>query len=552
VALSDSWHVRQDQETGTLLKRLVIKNFRQFETLNLEFDPDLNILVGDNDAGKSTILQAIELALSGRIGGRPADGELSPHWFPRRVTEQYVNSLRRRSPTKLPTMSIEAYLRDAPHLSERQGTNNSLSEDCPGVRLVCGFDSVFEQEYQEFVDQADHIYSIPVEFYRIVRYDFSGDGITGNRVGVQCAVIDSSTLRLQSGTDYYLRKTIDEHLSDDIRARMSLALRAYKEKLSRDEAFLEANDAIAVTRNTLHKRAIRLAPDASSKSAWESGIVPHLDEIPFGYVGKGEQAAFKTLLALDRGTKRDVVLVEEPENHLSYASLNALIERIRERTADKQLILTTHSSFVLNKLGIHNLRLLKNGSIQTFKNLTTDTRDYFYKLSGYDTLRLVLARAAILVEGPSDELIVQKAYLQKFDRLPIADGIDVISVQALAFRRFLELGKNLRVKIAVVTDLDSDDSDEIARKRFSDFEVPGLVQGFVGKVSNGRTLEPQLLAAAGGQEIADALEIPYTSDGDVLEYMAKHKTDAALKLFNRSDYITMPEYIEAAVEFVAE
>jgi putative ATP-dependent endonuclease of OLD family len=535
-----------------LLKRLVIRNFRQFEYLNVEFDPELNIVVGDNDAGKSTILQAIELALSSRIGGRPADGELSPHWFPRRVANQYLTELQKAPTAKLPAIVIEAYLRDEPHLAERQGTNNSLSDDCPGVRLVCAFDSLYEQEYKEFVEQAEQIYSIPVEFYRILRYDFAGEAITGYRLGVQCAVIDSSALRLQSGTDYYLRKTIDEHLSDDIRARMSLALRAYKERLARDEAFLEANDAIAVARNTLHKRAIRLAPDSSSKSTWESGIVPHLDEIPFGYVGKGEQAAFKTLLALDRDTKRDVVLVEEPENHLSYASLNALIQRIRERTAGKQLILTTHSSFVLNKLGIHNLRLLKNSSIQTFKDLPDDTRDYFYKLSGYDTLRLVLARAAILVEGPSDELIVQKAYLQKFGRLPIADGIDVISVQALAFRRFLELGKDLQVRIAVVTDLDSDESDETARKRFSDFEISGLVQGFVGKVSRGRTLEPQLLAAAGGQTIADALGIPYISDDDVLKYMAKNKTDAALKLFNHSEHIPMPEHIEAAVEFAVK
>jgi predicted ATP-dependent endonuclease of OLD family len=32
------------------------------------------------------------------------------------------------------------------------------------------------------------------------------------------------------------------------------------------------------------------------------------------------------------------------------------------------------------------------------------------KLPGYDTLRLILCNKAILVEGPSDELIVQKAY----------------------------------------------------------------------------------------------------------------------------------------------
>jgi len=41
---------------------------------------------------------------------------------------------------------------------------------------------------------------------------------------------------------------------------------------------------------------------------------------------------------------------------------------------------------------------------------------------------MILCRKAILVEGPSDELIVQKAYSKQKDRLPIEDEVDVISV----------------------------------------------------------------------------------------------------------------------------
>ena len=139
---------------------------------------------------------------------------------------------------------------------------------------------------------------------------------------------------------------------------MALALRTYRDELARDPAFQAANDALAVERNSLSKSSIRLSPDASSKNSWEAGITPHLDEVPFGQVGKGEQAAFKILLALDKSSapRRDTILIEEPENHLSFASLNVLIERICERSVGQQLIITTHSSFVLNKLGIDKLR----------------------------------------------------------------------------------------------------------------------------------------------------------------------------------------------------
>jgi putative ATP-dependent endonuclease of OLD family len=65
-------------------------------------------------------------------------------------------------------------------------------------------------------------------------------------------------------------------------------------------------------------------------------------------------------------------------------------------------------------------------------DLSVGTFNYFKKLAGYNTLRLILCEKAILVEGDSDELIVQKAYMVKHNGLlPIENGIDVISVALL-------------------------------------------------------------------------------------------------------------------------
>ena len=45
--------------------KLKLKNFCKFKDLTIEFDENLNILLGDNEAGKSTILSAIDIVLSG-------------------------------------------------------------------------------------------------------------------------------------------------------------------------------------------------------------------------------------------------------------------------------------------------------------------------------------------------------------------------------------------------------------------------------------------------------------------------------------------------------
>ncbi len=42
-----------------LITRLMLQNFKKFPELDLRFTHDRNILVGDNESGKSTILLAL-------------------------------------------------------------------------------------------------------------------------------------------------------------------------------------------------------------------------------------------------------------------------------------------------------------------------------------------------------------------------------------------------------------------------------------------------------------------------------------------------------------
>jgi predicted ATP-dependent endonuclease of OLD family len=44
-----------------LITRLMLQNFKKFPELDLRFTHDRNILVGDNESGKSTILLALTL-----------------------------------------------------------------------------------------------------------------------------------------------------------------------------------------------------------------------------------------------------------------------------------------------------------------------------------------------------------------------------------------------------------------------------------------------------------------------------------------------------------
>ena len=99
-------------------------------------------------------------------------------------------------------------------------------------------------------------------------------------------------------------------------------------------------------------RELSVALDMTARSSWDTSVTPHLDNLPLTLVGKGEQTSVKVRLALEASEACEVLLIEEPETHQSPGNLNRLLAHIAERVGDKQVILTTHSSFVLNKLGI--------------------------------------------------------------------------------------------------------------------------------------------------------------------------------------------------------
>lgn len=64
-----------------MIKKIRIRGYRIHRDLTIYPNQKLNLIVGGNEAGKSTLSEAIVLALTGRINGRSAAEELNPYWF---------------------------------------------------------------------------------------------------------------------------------------------------------------------------------------------------------------------------------------------------------------------------------------------------------------------------------------------------------------------------------------------------------------------------------------------------------------------------------------
>jgi putative ATP-dependent endonuclease of OLD family len=117
------------------ISRVIINNYRCLGAADVTLNPNLNIIVGDNESGKSTLLEAIYLALTGQLNGRPIQTELHPHLFNAETVANYIADLIKKTSAAPPAILIELYFHDDAALSKLKGTNNTLGTDLPGVAL---------------------------------------------------------------------------------------------------------------------------------------------------------------------------------------------------------------------------------------------------------------------------------------------------------------------------------------------------------------------------------------------------------------------------------
>lgn len=529
-----------------MLAKIHIENFRTFREFNLAFRDGLNIIVGNNDTGKTTLLEAIHLALTLRLRGRPLSYELSPHLINQEARDEYVSALEEGREAPLPAILVDLFFEDRDELAELKGENNYLKENAPGLRVRAAFNSNFAEEYKRFID-GETPTLVPTEYFETAWQTFAGNSILRRSVPIKASLIDASALRLHAGADYYVQKTIDEQLDAGDRVELSRVYRSLRETFSEDPAIAAINEKLGETQKEVTDKDLSLSIDVSQGASWEGSLVPHLDDLPLQFIGGGGQSMLKILLALYRSLdKSHVVLIEEPENHQSPTALNLLVEKIRERCEGRQVFVSTHSSFVINKLGLDRLALLGQDNPFRLIDLDASTLDYFKKLPGYDTLRLVLAERVILVEGPSDELVLQRAYKDRHGKLPIEEGIDVISVGGLSAPRFLAIAAPLGKAVQVVLDNDGKTTTEV-EERYAAYQEDAGISIHVSDRDSGPTLEPQLLSANDLPTLNEIFGKDYATEDDLLQFMKDNKTTYALQILETGKQIKMPPYIEAAV-----
>jgi predicted ATP-dependent endonuclease of OLD family len=520
----------------THILKVKIKNFKKFKEYEIHFDSKRNILIGDNEAGKSTILTAIELVLSGsrsKVESLGIEALLNAE-----VVSEFLGG--EKNIIELPILHIELFLNESDN-PDLNGRNNSDNGNADGLQLICEPNEELSREIQQVLDAEGD--NFPFEFYVAKFITFNGEAYSGYRNFLRFLSIDSTQINNEYANNQYVKAMYEATVEQPLRYSLKNEYRQQKNAF-RDTQLNVINDELEG-----YDFAIR----SGSKFNLETDLTLTEGGIPIENRGKGKQCFIKTAFALrDRGEGKtiDVLLLEEPENHLSHTSMYKLIGQV-EKAHDNQVIIATHSSLISSRLDLRKSILLNSSATSpaTLTDLTRGTAMFFAKAPNHNILELVLSEKVILVEGDAEYILMECLYERIKGNLPTDDGVHIISVGGTSFKRYMEVSKLLNIKTAVIRDNDHAYQANCV-DNYDDYRAD-CISVYADRDNTRNTFE--VCVYQDNKEICDDLFSGGRIQLEPQEYMLKNKTTAAFRLLDeKAGEIIVPAYIREAIEWISE
>ena len=525
---------------GRYIKALHIRGFKKFESLDVNFNEKINILVGENEAGKSTILDAIKVVINQQY--RNADKSILADLFNQNRVNEYIENPDIKS---LPSIYIELELEldrvqknDSYFYGEEYGERKSGNEKF-GICFECKYDEDFVDEIEEYIEER----KIPYEYYKLTWTTFANRTYQIFKKPLNIIAVNTAGSSSYNAFNYYNKALFSSVYDEKTRVR---AKNRFRTKIS---------DALNETELRPISENRRFGID-SKKVVLENVLSVYENEISLENRGSGTENLIKTQIALDKKNSVDVVLMEEPENHLSFLNLHKMLEEIVKQKSNSQLIITTHNNMIASRLNLNNVLWITDERVKSLADVDKDTGEFFVKANNNSLLQLLLSKKVFLVEGTTEFLLVPKFYFQITNRTIEEDGISVISCNGISYARYLKIAEKANKKIAVITD---NDKKECVIQKAEQFNSEHNDQHiYTGKCVDDWTWEVCLY-----NENKDILNesLPfkkrarYPYKGKIydpaLGYMLNNKVDTAYEILTKNIKLEIPKYINEAIEWLS-
>jgi putative ATP-dependent endonuclease of OLD family len=539
---------RTDEYASVYVKSVRLGNFRGIADCNIELEPDLTVLVGRNNSGKSRILRALAIALAavppdrddltvGGTGEAVVDVVLAPL-----VHKGGEESFAERVVRRLGAGGVQ-FISESP-VRERFGWRTHIRRSAEGFGVRSDHTLlVFDDTSQSWVDQESR--SATHEQRSVVEADL---------VETRRDLVEELTRR---GSP--VRRVLDDlEVSADVREHLEAELSGLSDRIVGASGSLEAvrlalkvlqNAVDAVGTPSLQPLPLRLEELARSVSI---DLDTGAGSLPMRFHGAGARslASLQVQSVLyDRRLGRDGValrphplsLIEEPEVHLhpqAQFELPALLDQIRG-----QVIVSTHSAHFATECDPRSLRLLRDqgGSIEVIDFHPSASDDDAVERARRPSLHLQeMERLRRLVERPFGELLfatvvvlgdgaTERALIPPLARhrfgvrahgLCVVDPGSMASEHAVAVVKFANL-----VGLPWVLFADSDEQGRLAAQRLVDEHGDGDTSHIVWVSGDGRDGATEQMFIDHDRDVCEAAcrMLGFEDGTDLLDFMKGKK-----------------------------
>lgn len=463
------------------IARLHIRNFRCFGNMTVDFRPGLNVIIGENNAGKTTLLKALALVFDRRLSGRPTVHDfhhlLEPLNAPPRIT---VAATIRSSPndTEADRALVASWLTKLDNPWEAQ--------------LTYAF-SLPEQHLKEFtaaivgVSGREKFFEVVEEFLpKFVTRIYAGNPDTlivadGESLGkFDCQFLDALRdveAEMFAGSTPLFRAMLEEVLDldkkPDEKRRIRNKFRANSNKLRQNLVNRLDTERLFELVNVTGAAdgGHPILQGAVDESDFIAALRLFIDKEQFAFPATHQGLGYNNLLYISlmlaslrfRASEKrhgqnavifPMLLVEEPEAHLhpalQYKLLSHIVSRVEsEPRHNRQVFVTTHSTHVTSAARLDPIICLSLKSdrgigvsypARLFPN-TPDgraSRGYVERYLDATKSTMLFAKATILVEGIAEQLVVP-ALAAMLNRSFDQYHVSVVRVDGVTFKHFLPL-----------------------------------------------------------------------------------------------------------------
>jgi len=446
--------------------RIKIENFRSIKRLDWKPNKNVNILIGPNGCGKSTVATALDYVLNPYI-----------QWYNRTLSDiEYYDRDTSNS------ILIEVWFKDLKEFIEDDGElyfehideDDNLSENGQDIVLITRFKagpdkkpihSIFSNEKEHRLRQAhkglinfkyiqadrDPLKELSFNRYSVLSKLMNQDNINSVIQEVIEDFNDSTTTSLMKDIDF--KKVIG-----DLGSGFSDF-----DLISGDESAISIEATELNERKTLQAFSLVFKNKNTSK------------HIPIKYQSRGTKNLM-LLIALGEMLKdAGILYLEEPEQNLEPFMQRKIIQNITD-TIKGQIFLTTHSIEVAKMHEFEEIFLMRDGKVSCLPSLESIDNAFQRRIERFAKSELIsglFSKGVLLVEGDS-ELLGLPVFSNEYSVGLEYNGVDLIRGEGkdsiYKYAKFFN-----ECNIPCICLFDNDDDIDSLLKKFKKNKVKCLI-----------------------------------------------------------------------------